>query len=64
MSSIYLVLWEQSGQFNLAAVVIANSELQAVDCLSMHEPENIKCIKVGEACNPVELPQVICQESL
>jgi hypothetical protein len=64
MSAIYLVCWAQSGQFGLSAVVLANDEKQAIDAVSMYEPENVKCIKVGEADKPAVSPQVICQESL
>lgn len=64
MSSIYLVCWEQSGDFNLSAVVIANSEPESIQAVSMYEPENIRCLKFGESDKDVIEPEVVCQESL
>ena len=63
MSEIYVVTWEQEGQFNLAAVVIAASETQAIDAVSMYEPQNIKAIRIGVADEAIPVAVVVCQES-
>jgi hypothetical protein len=64
MSGIFVVAWEQSGAFNLAAVVIANDEQQALEAIHMYQPENIRCYMIGQAEKQVSSAVVVCQESL
>ena len=61
--NIYCVAWEQSGEYNLSAVSIAEDADTALKAVDMYEPENVRVFKIGVA-DPGIRAQLICKESL
>lgn len=63
MNKIYHVFWEQSGDFNLSAVVIAESGEEAIQALDLDNTDTgIGFVEINpDLCNA---PYVICRESL
>lgn len=67
MSGIYHVTWLQSGSYALDAVVVADSEQEAVEAIGyMHNPSKVMARRVGSADDALHIAPgtVLAQESL
>lgn len=64
--NVYHVGWVQSDQFGLSAVVIANSEDEAINALDLDDSYNsdIKISLVGTCTDGTDTVQIICQECI